>query len=153
MRDIVVVGTSAGGIQALRRLVAGLSPSLPAAVIVVMHLPLRSELVRVLTGCASFPVHWARDRMPIARHNLHLAPPDHQLSVDRGFLRVDTSPKEGVHRPSINLLFRSAAAVYGQRVIGVILTGHPSLDRATDIRASFGCNQPITFGKETTPGP
>jgi chemotaxis response regulator CheB len=122
MRDIVVVGTSAGGIQALQRLTKRLPPSFPAALIVVIHYP-PSRLVEILAKCARLPVQCASDRMPICRQHLYLAQPDHQLAVDRGLFRVDKSPKEGVHRPSINLLFRSAAAEYGRRVIGVILTG------------------------------
>jgi chemotaxis response regulator CheB len=68
-------------------------------------------------------VQSAADLMPIAGGSLYLAPPDYQLWLENGLFRVDRSPKEGTHRPSINALFRSAAAEYGRRVIGVILSG------------------------------
>jgi chemotaxis response regulator CheB len=123
LRDIVVIGASAGGLPALEYLATALPQSFPAALIVAMHNSARSLLAPYLATRAYLPVQWASDRMPICRQNIYLAPPDRQLAVDRGVLRVEASPREGVHRPSINLLFRSAAAAYGQRVIGVIMTG------------------------------
>jgi len=124
MRDIVVIGASAGGVAALRRLTQGIPASLPAALIVAMHRSSpQSAIADILGKTAHLPVQWATDGQKICAAKLYLAPPDHQMRIDCGFIRVDKSPREGLYRPSINLLFRSAAAEYGKRVIGVILTG------------------------------
>lgn len=124
-RDIVVIGTSAGGVQALQRLLGALPADLPAAVLIVQHLWPTGEslLVKILERTSRLDVTEAADQMPIVRGRVHVAPPDFHLMVEEGRLAVVRGPRENRTRPSINPLFRSAASVYRHRVVGVILTG------------------------------
>jgi two-component system chemotaxis response regulator CheB len=140
-RDIVVVGASAGGVDALLRLTRDLPPSFKATVIVAMHCSAQSALDQILSKSAKLRVQWASDGAEIRAGNIYLAPPDRQLSLARGYFRVERSPKEGLYRPSINLLFRSAASDYGQRVVGLILTGalNDGIAGLWDIKRSGGC--------------
>jgi two-component system, chemotaxis family, protein-glutamate methylesterase/glutaminase len=124
--DLIVVGVSSGGVEALQVLVAGLPADLQAAVLVVMHLHPESPmlLADILNRAGSLPCHYAQDGDAICYGNVYLAPPDHHLLVERGRMRLVRGPKENRSRPAIDPLFRSAAAVYGPRTIGVILTGN-----------------------------
>jgi two-component system chemotaxis response regulator CheB len=123
--DVVVVGASTGGVEALIRLVGGLPPDLPASVFIVLHLPPggRSYLREILARSTSLAVESPRDRQPIERGHVYVALPDYHLLVDRGTVRLGTGPHENRTRPSIDPLFRSAARAYGPRAVGVILTG------------------------------
>jgi two-component system chemotaxis response regulator CheB len=125
-RDIVAVGASAGGVDALKRLVAALPSDYGGAVFVVMHISpeARSELPAILSRAGSLPAVAATDQMPIRHGHIHVAPPDHHLLVERGSLRVVQGPRENRHRPAIDPLFRSVAWAYGPRAIGVVLTGN-----------------------------
>lgn len=125
MRDVIVIGTSAGGVQALQRLAAGLPPGLPAAVLVVLHTyPYApSYMAEILGRSGPLPAEDATDGRPVDRGRIYLAPPDHHLLVRGGRLRLTRGPKENRHRPAIDPLFRSAAVEYGPRAVGVILTG------------------------------
>ncbi len=129
--DMIVIGASAGGVEALMSLVAGLPPDLPAALFVVLHTPAQSAgfLPKLLSRCGPLPVVHASDHMPIEQGCMYVAPPDYHLLLEPGQLRVVKGPKENRHRPAVDPLFRSAALAYGSRVIGVILTG--SLDDGT----------------------
>lgn len=124
-RDIIVLGASAGGIEALRSLVAGLPANLPAAVFVVVHLYPRSAsyLPEFLTRDGPLPATDARDGEAIEQGRIYVAPPDHHLIVERDHVHLSTGPKEQHQRPCINVTFRSAALAYGDRVVGVVLTG------------------------------
>ena len=124
-RDIIVIGASAGGVQALSTLVADLSPDLPAAVFVVLHVPsnVPSLLPGILERQTSLGVAHAVDGEPIAHGRIYVAPPDQHLLIERGHVNLVHGPKENLHRPSIDALFRSAARWAGPRVIGVVLTG------------------------------
>ena len=126
--DIVVVGASAGGVKALRTLVAALPASYRGALLVVMHLNPRgqSRLAEILAQIGTLPAVTASDGMAIQPGRIHIAPNDQHMLVDRGVLRTVRGPKENRHRPSIDPLFRSAAWTYGPRVVGVVLSG--SLD-------------------------
>ena len=124
-RDIVVIGASAGGVEALRGLAAGLPPELPAAVFVVLHvLPSGTSLLpQILARQTPLAVAAAEDGEPIERGRIYVAPPDHHMLVERGRVRLTRGPRENGHRPAVDPLFRSAARAYGQRVIGVVLSG------------------------------
>ena len=124
-RDIIVIGASAGGVQALSALVADLSPNLPAAVFIVLHLSANvpSLLPGILGRECRLEVAHAVDGESIRRRRVYVAPPDHHLIIEDGRTRLVHGPKENLHRPSIDALFRSAARWAGPRVIGVVLTG------------------------------
>jgi two-component system, chemotaxis family, protein-glutamate methylesterase/glutaminase len=129
--DIIVIGGSAGGVEALVRLVRGLPPDLPAAVFVVIHFPesVESMLPRILSRAGDLPASHARDGEAIGPGRIYVARPGCHLHVERGRLRLTRGPKENNHRPAVDPLFRSAAWAYGPRVIGVILSG--TLDDGT----------------------
>ena len=124
-RDIIVIGASAGGVQALSTLVADLSPELPAAVFVVLHVSsnVPSLLPDILARQTSLAVAHAVEGEPIINGKVYVAPPDHHLLIENRRVNVVHGPKENLHRPSIDALFRSAARWAGPRVIGVVLTG------------------------------
>lgn len=124
-RDTIVIGTSAGGVQALTTLVAGLPADLPAAVFIVLHIPSESTglLPSILTRESNLPVAHAVDGENIRRGQIYVAPPDLHLLIERNHVRLVHGPKENLHRPSIDALFRSAARWAGPRTIGVVLTG------------------------------
>jgi two-component system chemotaxis response regulator CheB len=124
-RDIVVIGASAGGIEALQRLVGGLPADLPAAVFVVLHLSARSRgyLPQILARAGPLPVAHAQEGEPIQPGRIVVAPPDHHLTMADGRVQVHRGPTEHGLRPAIDPLFRTAARVFGPRVVGVILSG------------------------------
>jgi two-component system chemotaxis response regulator CheB len=129
--DIIVVGTSAGGHEALRTLVGALPADLPAAVFIVMHLSPQSPgvLPRMLARAGPLSAAHALDGEEIRSGRIYIAPPDHHLVLERGRVRVTRGPRENRFRPAVDPLFRSAAQTYGPRVVGVILTG--ALDDGT----------------------
>ncbi len=122
---IVVVGASAGGIEALRQLVAGLPHDLPAAVCVVLHLEAASPsaLPSILSRGGPLPAHHPADGEALEAGRIYVAPPDHHLMVDGDHVAVKRGPKESRFRPSVDALFRSAAYTHAPRVIGVVLSG------------------------------
>jgi len=124
-RDTIVIGASAGGVQALTTLVADLPPRLPAAVFIVLHLSANapSLLPQILGRDAKLHVAHAVDGEPIQRGRIYVAPPDQHLIIEDEHVKLVHGPKENLHRPSIDALFRSAARWAGPRVIGVVLTG------------------------------
>jgi two-component system chemotaxis response regulator CheB len=130
-RDIVVVGASAGGMDALQKLVAVLPKDLPAALFVVWHLSpgVRSVLPNVLSRSGPLPAQHPNDGDPIEPGRIYIAPPDHHMLVERDYIRVTKGPKENRFRPAVDPLFRSAAYVFGARTVGVVLSG--ALDDGT----------------------
>ena len=124
--DAVVIGASAGGVQALAVLLPALPASSRAAVFVVLHLPRErpSLLVEVFRPLCAAPVCEAEDKQPVEPGTICFAPPDYHLLVDRGPV-LALSADEPVHysRPSIDVLFESAADVYGPHLAGIVLTG------------------------------
>lgn len=121
----VAIGASAGGIEALRNLVAELPPDLSAAVVVVLHMPPRgtSVLPQILSRAGALPAVQAQDGMPTKGGTIFVAPPDSHLLVHDGTLRLDHGPRVNGHRPAVDPLFRSLARAYGTRGAAVVLSG------------------------------
>lgn len=129
--DIIVIGASAGGVEAITKLVKRLPKDLPAAVFVVVHIPPdgSSVLARILNRAGSLRAAAARDREAIEPGRIYVARADCHLLVKRGYVRLVRGPKENNVRPAIDPLFRTAARSYGARVVGVVLSG--TLDDGT----------------------
>jgi two-component system chemotaxis response regulator CheB len=129
--DIVVIGASAGGVEALASLVRTLPGDIPAALFVVLHVPpdSTSNLPHILMHSGSLPAAHAVDGEPISSGRIYVAPPDRHLVIEPGYVRVTRGPRENRARPAVNPLFRSAARVYGPRVVSVVLSG--ALDDGT----------------------
>jgi len=123
--DIVVVGASAGGVEALTRVINGLPRDFGAAVFVVLHLPpdVPSALANILNRAGQLPAQPARQNEPIELGRIYVAQPNRHLVVHRGHVTVEAGPRENSARPSVDVLFRSAARAYGRRVVGVVLSG------------------------------
>jgi two-component system chemotaxis response regulator CheB len=122
----VVIGTSAGGVNALIQVFKELPAEFPGAVVVVLHVAARQStewLAEMLTRGGPLSAKVAEDGEPIRQGVAYVAPPDTHLLVEGERLRLGEGPREQQARPAIDSLFRSAAAAFGQRVIGVILTG------------------------------
>src|SRR5215471_6763818 len=121
--DIIVIGASAGGVEALVELVSGLPANFPAAVFVVMHFPAQSSsaMPQILTRAGPLLATHARHGEMIRPGRIYVAVPDYHLLVHREVVHVVHGPQENRCRPAIDPLFRSAAVAYGSRVIGVIL--------------------------------
>ena len=122
---IIVIGASAGGMEPLLKLVAGLPRDFPAAICVVMHIPAHSpsHLPEILSNAGSLPACHPRDGEPIQPGRLYCAPPDCHLLVENGHLAIKRGPRENRNRPAIDTLFRSAGYSEGPGVIGVVLSG------------------------------
>lgn len=124
-RDIIVVGGSAGAVEATRALAAALPADLPAAVFVVVHRgPQEPQLLgRILDAAGPLPAVEAEEGMRFERGRIYVAPPDRHLLVARDHLHVRRGPRENRMRPGVDPLFRSAAVGCSTRVIAVVLTG------------------------------
>ncbi|VAZ86321.1 Chemotaxis response regulator protein-glutamate methylesterase [Mycobacterium persicum] len=121
----VVVGASAGGVQALRCLASGLSPDLPYAYLVTLHLPpgAPSVLAQILDRSGPLPAVPAEHGAALQQGRIYVATPDRHLLVSDHRVVLSQGPTENGHRPAINALFRSAALAFGPRAIGVLLSG------------------------------
>lgn len=124
-RDIIVVGASAGGITALTDMLKSIEKNFKATIFVVLHLPASSPsaLPAILTRAGVLKAYHPVDGDLIKEGVVYVAPPDHHLILDGNRVLVKKGPKENNFRPSIDALFRSAAYVYGPRVIGIVLSG------------------------------
>ena len=124
--EAVVIGASAGGVEALSQILPALPPSFRPALFIVLHLPRErpSLLVDIYATRCTLPVREADDKEPVEPGTVYFAPPDYHMLVERS-RQIALSTDEPVHfsRPSIDVLFESAADVYGNRLLGVILTG------------------------------
>jgi two-component system, chemotaxis family, protein-glutamate methylesterase/glutaminase len=123
--DIIVIGASAGGVEALAELARGLPADLPASLFVVHHFPAYaiSVLPGILNRSGPLNAAHAEDDEPIRPGRIYVAPPNYHLLVKRGHVQLLRGPRENGHRPAVDPLFRSAALAYGPRVVGVILSG------------------------------
>jgi two-component system chemotaxis response regulator CheB len=135
--DIVVVGVSAGGLNALTHLLAGLPADFPLALVIVQHRSRDSHaLCEVLQRSSALPIHEVTDKMPTEPGSVYVAPPDYHLFVEDDELSLSVDAPEMYSRPSIDLAFESAADSRGARVIGVVLTG-ANHDGARGLRRIF----------------
>jgi two-component system chemotaxis response regulator CheB len=124
-RNIIVIGASTGGFEALKKLIRGLPPTIDASIFIVWHMSPDGHgiLPHVLNGVNSLYAAHAQDMEPINSGRIYVAPPDHHLLLEKGRVRISRGPKENRFRPAIDPLFRSAAYHYKNRVIGIILSG------------------------------
>jgi two-component system, chemotaxis family, protein-glutamate methylesterase/glutaminase len=123
--NIVVIGASAGGVEALSSLMSAMPGSLDAAILIVVHFPEHSKSVlpTILARKTSLRVSHAADGDPIEPSRVYVAPPGCHLIVTDGSVTLSEGPRENTNRPAIDPLFRSAARTYGRNVIGVLLSG------------------------------
>ncbi|MGV7210820.1 chemotaxis protein CheB [Oxalobacteraceae bacterium A2-2] len=143
MNRLFVIGTSAGGLEALCSLLGALPADLPAAVLVVRHIGARrSNLPEVLQRATPLPVRFAVDGQRIEESVVLVAPPDVHLTVYRdgnwGRVRLSHGAKENFTRPAIDPLFRTAAAEFGPRAAGIVLSGYQD-DGALGMQAIHEC--------------
>ncbi len=123
-RDIVIVGVSAGGMDAVCALLQDLPAAIGFAMIVVQHRSKDSfALCEILERCSHVPVHEAADKDRIDVGHVYLAPADYHLFVDDGHVALSTDAPEFYSRPSIDVAFESVADSYGARAIGLVMTG------------------------------
>ena len=141
-RDVIAIGTSTGGVEALKRICSGLPSDLAAAVFVVLHMPADGPnlLPQILEQQGPLPVRLALDGERIEQGRIYVAAADRHLLVIDDYIRLGRGPRENLTRPAIDPLFRSVAESYGPRVIGVVLTGDLNDGAAglTDIKRCGG---------------
>jgi two-component system chemotaxis response regulator CheB len=125
-RQIIVVGASAGGVQALKTLFSTLPSDFPGVLFIVLHLTphSHSSLPQILTNMGGPTAKQAVEGEAIVHGQAYVAPPNRHLLVAAGHVHLSAGPKENRTRPAINPLFRSASLAYGPQVIGVILSGN-----------------------------
>jgi two-component system chemotaxis response regulator CheB len=125
-RDLVVIGSSLGGPQALVAILGALPASFPAAILIAQHISPESpkQLARILSKSGPLQVDYGAEHEKIIPGKVYLAPPDLHMAVRSvGLLGLESTSKVHHSRPAATPLFESAAACYGPRVIGVVLTG------------------------------
>ena len=133
----IVIGASTGGVEALLQILPALRDDATVSVLVVLHLPRErsSLLVEIFAPRCRLPVREVQDKDPILTGTIYFAPPDYHLLVDEGpSLALSMDPPVEHSRPSVSVLFESAAAVYGPRLLAVLLTGAGS-DGASGLQA------------------
>ncbi|MGH7620622.1 MAG: chemotaxis protein CheB, partial [Gemmatimonadaceae bacterium] len=125
-RDIIVVGASAGGVEALQRLVAYLPANFGGSMFVTVHFPEHgtSTLPRILTRAGPLTAIHPVNGEPIIPGRIYVARPDFHLLLGPTGIRLVRGPRENGNRPAVDPMFRSAAVAFGRRVIGVVLTGN-----------------------------
>lgn len=123
--DIIVIGASAGGLEAFTTILRTLPASMPASIFVVQHVAATGPglLPEILSRAGALPAAHPADRTLIQPGHVYVAPPDHHMLIRRGHIHIVRGPKENGFRPAIDATFRTAAQAYGPRVVGVVLTG------------------------------
>jgi two-component system, chemotaxis family, protein-glutamate methylesterase/glutaminase len=137
-RDLVLIGASAGGLAPLRRIFETLPDTFPASVIVVHHVGSSSILPQILDCAGALPVAHAENGQVIERSRVYVAPPGYHTLLHDDHILLSRGPRENFCRPSVDVLFRSAAANFGARVIGLVLSGALS-DGTAGLRAIKRC--------------
>jgi two-component system chemotaxis response regulator CheB len=124
-RDILAIGTSAGGVDALRFLASEFPKDLPASILVVIHLSpqFQSSLDAILTQAGPLPARFAEDGMKLERGQIYIGPPNSHMLTEGHELRLGHGPRENNSRPAIDPLFRSVGLCCGHRAVGAVLTG------------------------------
>jgi two-component system chemotaxis response regulator CheB len=124
-RDILAIGTSAGGVEALRFLASQMPQDFPASILMVIHLSAQFEstMDAILTQAGPLPACFAADGMTLERGHIYLAPPNSHMLADGEELSLGQGPRENNSRPAIDPMFRSVALCCGPRAVGVVLTG------------------------------
>ncbi len=124
MHKIIVIGASAGGLEPLRRMIAALPKACPASVFIVMHIGNhQSDLPTILSWSSELSVSFAQHNSTIQRSHIYVAPPDQHMVLEGGRIRLTRGRKVHHTRPAADPLFISAAKAYGDRVLGVVLSG------------------------------
>src|ERR1700712_1987562 len=125
MRDIICMGASAGGVQALKTLVQTIPKTLRASIFVVLHVPayVPSRLSEILTAAGPWPAHVPVNGERFVHGVIYVAPPDSHMILEKETISVVRGPKENRSRPAVDPLFRSAAQHHASRAIGVVLSG------------------------------
>lgn len=123
--DIIVIGSSAGGVSALKEIVADLPADFKTPIFIVQHIAphQHSHMASILAHAGPLQVSHPVNGTKISEGNIYVAPPDHHMLIEGDHILIKKGPKENRFRPSIDALFRSAAYTYGPAVIGVVLTG------------------------------
>jgi two-component system chemotaxis response regulator CheB len=137
-RDIVVIGGSAGALDALRPILAGLPADLPAAILIVLHVGEVSYLPAILDRSSTLPVVSATSGAKIEPGRVYVGPPGVHFLVHDSHILLRRGPRENLSRPAVDALFRSAGASLGGRVIGIVLSGSLS-DGTAGLRAIKRC--------------
>ena len=124
--SILTIGVPADGLEALKTIVGALPADFPAAVFIVRHIGAGENrvLADILSSVGPLRAVYPEDRDPIQPGRIYVAPPDHHMLIEDGCVRVTHGPKENRRRPSVDVLFRSAAQAYGAKVVGVVLSGN-----------------------------
>ncbi|MDB4878260.1 MAG: cheB, two-component system, chemotaxis family, response regulator CheB [Gemmatimonadetes bacterium] len=136
--EIIVVGTSWGGLSALRELIAGLPKTFRLPLVVVQHRHRQSDhlLTTLLQDRTPLNVCEVEDKAPMTAGNVYVAPADYHLLLERGYFSLSTDDPVRFSRPSIDVTFQSAADTYGAHAVGVVLTG-ANADGATGLKRIF----------------
>jgi two-component system chemotaxis response regulator CheB len=126
IRNLIVIGASAGGIKAISKIVEGLPETIDAAIMVVLHVSRKSNpdnIVHIFQRNTKLKCLVASDQMIIERGKIYIAPPEHHLILNSQTVHLNQGPEENRHRPSVDVLFRSAAVHFGNRAIGIVASG------------------------------
>ncbi|MFH0996295.1 MAG: chemotaxis protein CheB [Pseudomonadota bacterium] len=157
--EAVAVGVSTGGLDALKRILPGLPDNYPMPMFIVYHIHKTSDdyMVRHLNEISRLWVKQAEDKESIKPSVVYMAPPDYHLLIEwDGTIALSTSERVNYTRPSIDVLFETAADVYGEKLIGIILTGanNDGSDGVRKIKAKGGLvvvQDPETAQMDTMP--